>query len=169
LSEAISFAASSSGERAEEGGRGSAEVEESAGSTKVVSVGEVVCGCLALAFDEDICSTLQQKGEKFEKKVKRSEVWSLIFTQGGWDLGPAFEGEGYFLRNLLKRLPGLAGAGAGAAPSEGRGKGDLTALAGTAMGVRVVALVGRAKVGRALEIPEGRGVGRGIAEGADPG
>jgi hypothetical protein len=144
-------------------------VEESEGSRGVVSVGEGVWGCLALTFDEDICSTLQQKGEKFEKKVKRSEVWSLFFTQGGWDLGPAFEGEGYFLRNLLKRLPGLAGAGAGAAPREGRGRGDLTALAGTAMGVRVVALVGRAKAGRVVEIPEGRGVGRGMAEGADPG
>jgi len=37
------------------------------------------------------------------------------------------------------------------------------------MGVRVVALVGRAKAGRVVEIPEGRGVGRGMAEGADPG
>jgi len=103
--------------------------------------------------------------------VKRSEVWSLFFTQGGWDLGPAFEGEGYFLRNLLKRLPGLAGAGVGAGvvPRVGRGRGDLTALAGTAIGERVVALVGRAKAGRVLEIPEGRGVGRGMAEGADPG
>ena len=65
------------------------------------------------------------------------------------------------MRNLLKRLPGLAGAGAGAgaAPREGRGRGDLTALAGTAMGVRVVALVGRAKAGRVVEIPEGRGWG----------
>jgi hypothetical protein len=74
LREAISFAASSSGERVGERGRGSAGTEESAGSTGAVSVGEGVCGCLALAFDEDICSTLQQKGEKFEKKVKRSEV-----------------------------------------------------------------------------------------------
>jgi hypothetical protein len=79
LSEAISFAASSSGERAGEWGRDSAGTEERAGSTEVVSVGEVVCGCLALAFDEDIYSTLQQKGEKFEKKVKRSEVWPLFF------------------------------------------------------------------------------------------
>ena len=78
-------------------------------------------------------------------------------------------GGGYFLRNLLKRLPGLAGAGAGAAPREGSGSGDLTALAGTAMGERVVALVGRAKAGRVVEIPEGRGVARGMAEGADPG
>ena len=146
-------------------------MEEREGSRGVVSVGEGVWGCLALTFDEDIYSTLQQKGEKFEKKVKRSEVWSPFFMQGGWDLGPALEGEGYFLRNLLKRLPGLAGAGAGAgvAPREGRGRGDLTALAGTAMGERVVALVGRAKVGRVVEIPEGRGVGRGMAEGADPG
>ncbi len=75
------------------------------------------------------------------------------------------------MRNLLKRLPGLAGAGAGtgAAPREGRDKGDLTALAGTAMGVRMVLLLGRAKAGRVVEIPEGRGVGRGMAEGADPG
>ena len=77
------------------------------------------------------------------------------------------------MRNLLKRLPGLAGAGAGtgtgAAPREGRDRGDLTALAGTAMGVRMVLLLGRAKEGRVVEIPEGRGVGRGMAEGADPG
>ncbi len=75
------------------------------------------------------------------------------------------------MRNLLKRLPGLAGAGAGAgaAPSEGRGNGDLTALAGTAMGERVVELVGRAKAGRVVEIPVGRAVGRGMAEGAEPG
>jgi hypothetical protein len=79
LREAISFAASSSGERAGEGGRGSAGVEESAGSRRVVSAEEGVWGCLALAFDEDICVTLQQKGGKFEKKVKRSEVRSLIF------------------------------------------------------------------------------------------
>ena len=39
------------------------------------------------------------------------------------------------------------------------------------MGVRVVALVGRTKAGRVVEIPisEGRGVGRGIAEGANLG
>jgi hypothetical protein len=74
LREAISFAASSSGERVEEGVRGSAGTEESAGSRGVVSVEEGVCGCLALTFDEDICSTLQQKREKFEEKVKRSEV-----------------------------------------------------------------------------------------------
>ena len=73
------------------------------------------------------------------------------------------------MRNLLKRLPGLAGAGAGAAPSEGRGSGDLTALAGTAIGERVVALVGRAKAGRVVEMPEGITVGRGIADGAEPG
>ena len=42
-------------------------------------------------------------------------------------------------------------------------------MAGTAIGVRVVALLGLAKAGRVVEIPEGRGVGRGIAEGADPG
>ena len=72
MREAISFAASSSGERAGEGGRGSAGTEERAGSTEVVSVGEVVCGCLALTFEEDIYSNLQQKGEKFEEKVKRS-------------------------------------------------------------------------------------------------
>ena len=69
------------------------------------------------------------------------------------------------MRNLLKRLPGLPGVAA----SVGRGRGDLTALAGTAMGVRVVALVGRAKAGRVVEIPEGRGVGRGMGEGVDPG
>ena len=71
LREAISFVASSSGERAGEGERGSAGTEERAGSRGVVSIGEGVCGCLALTFDEDIWSTLQQKGEKFEKKVKR--------------------------------------------------------------------------------------------------
>jgi len=37
------------------------------------------------------------------------------------------------------------------------------------MGVRMVLLLGRAKEGRVVEIPEGRGVGRGMAEGADPG
>jgi hypothetical protein len=79
LREAISFAASSSGERAGEWGRGSAVEEESAGSRGVVSVGEGVCGCLALTFDEDMHLTLQQKGEKFEKKVKRGEVRPLIF------------------------------------------------------------------------------------------
>jgi hypothetical protein len=79
LREAISFAASSSGERAGEGGRGSAGVEESAGSRRVVSVGEGVCGCLALTFDEDMYSILQQKGKMFEEKVKRSEVRPLSF------------------------------------------------------------------------------------------
>jgi hypothetical protein len=64
-----------------EGGSGSAGTEESEGSIEVVTLGEGVCGCLALAFDEDIWSTLQQKGEKFEKKVKRSEVRTLFFTQ----------------------------------------------------------------------------------------
>ena len=34
---------------------------------------------------------------------------------------------------------------------------------------RVVALVGRAKAGRVVEIPEGITVGRGIADGAGPG
>ena len=33
----------------------------------------------------------------------------------------------------------------------------------------LVALVGLAKTGRVVEIPEGRGVGRGMAEGAEPG
>ena len=76
-------------------------------------------------------------------------------------------GESYFLRNLLKRLPGLAGVGVvvGVAPREGSGRGDFRALAGTAIGVRVVELLGRAKAGRVVEIPEGRGAGRGIEEG----
>ena len=76
-------------------------------------------------------------------------------------------GESYFLRNLLKRLPGLAGVGVGL--REGSGRGDFRALAGTAIGLRVVELVGRTKVGRMVEIPEGRGAGRGMAAGPDPG
>ena len=64
-------------------------------------------------------------------------------------------GESYFLRNLLKRLPGLAGVGVGL--SEGSGRGDFRALAGTAIGARVVEMVGRAKAGR------------GMAAGLDPG
>lgn len=37
------------------------------------------------------------------------------------------------------------------------------------MGARVVELVGRAKAGRVVEIPEGREAGRGMATGPDPG
>ena len=76
-------------------------------------------------------------------------------------------GKCYFLRNLLKRLPGLAGVGVGL--REGSGRGDFRALAGTAIGLRVVELVGRTKAGRVVEIPEGRGAGRGMAAGPDPG
>jgi hypothetical protein len=51
---------------------------------------------------------------------------------------------------LLKRFPDFTGAapgcGVGAVPGvtfrEGRGRGDLTALAGTAIGLRVVELLG---------------------------
>jgi hypothetical protein len=96
LREAISFAASSSGESVGEGWRGSAGTEEREESRGVVSVGEGVCGCLALTFEEDIYPTLQQKGEKFEKKVKRSEVRPLFFTQGGWVYAQPFFGRVIF-------------------------------------------------------------------------
>ena len=76
-------------------------------------------------------------------------------------------GESYFLRNLLKRWPGLAGVGVGR--REGSGRGDFKALAGTAMGARVVELLGPARDGRVVAIPEGRGAGRGMAAGPDPG
>jgi hypothetical protein len=56
----------------------------------------------------------------------------------------------YFLRNLLKRFPGLAGVapgwgvgrGVGFTLREGSGRGDFTALAGTAKGLRVLELLG---------------------------
>jgi hypothetical protein len=56
----------------------------------------------------------------------------------------------YFLRNLLKRFPGLAGVasgwdvgrGAGFTLRLGSGRGDFTALAGTAKGLRVLELLG---------------------------
>jgi hypothetical protein len=56
----------------------------------------------------------------------------------------------YFFRNLLKRFPGLAGVapgcgvgrGVGFTLREGSGRGDFTALAGTAKGLRVLELLG---------------------------
>ena len=56
----------------------------------------------------------------------------------------------YFFRNLLKRFPDLAGVvpdwevgrGAGFALRAGSGRGDFTALAGTAKGLRVLELLG---------------------------
>ena len=56
----------------------------------------------------------------------------------------------YFLRNLLKRFPGLAGVapgcgmgrGVGFTLRVGSGRGDFTALAGTAKGLRVLELLG---------------------------
>jgi len=56
----------------------------------------------------------------------------------------------YFLRNLLKRFPGLAGVAsgwgvggwAGFTLREGSGRRDFTALAGTAKGLRVLELLG---------------------------
>jgi hypothetical protein len=56
----------------------------------------------------------------------------------------------YFLRNLLKRFPGLAGVapgwgvgvGVGFTLRVGSGRGDFTALAGTAKGLSVLELLG---------------------------
>jgi len=55
----------------------------------------------------------------------------------------------YFLRNLLKRFPGLAGVASGwdvgivvgFTLRVGSGRGDFTALAGTANGLRVLELL----------------------------
>jgi len=56
----------------------------------------------------------------------------------------------YFFKNLLKRFPGLAGVAPGWAVGRavgftlraGSGRGDFTALAGTAKGLRVLELLG---------------------------
>ena len=59
---------------------------------------------------------------------------------------------------MLKRFPDFTGAapgcGVGAVPGvtfrEGRGRGDLTAFAGTAMGLRIVELLGGDPAGAAI-------------------
>ena len=58
--------------------------------------------------------------------------------------------QNYFLRNLLKRFPGLpgfapgwgVGRGAGFTLRDGSGRGDFTALAGTDKGLRALELLG---------------------------
>jgi len=77
---------------------------------------------LALAFDEDIYPNLQQKGEKFEEKVKGSEIRPPFYDSRRLGLGPAFEGGRLFFEELAEEVAwfGRGRGGDGGGPEGGK-------------------------------------------------